>query len=104
VDRGPATGLFVGKPGVPPEIVSKANAYAEWMSGFMGNPMKMITAMLEDRDKAIEERGDARLREIQEHQGRYDTIMAIAAQNAPWFYAQGVYEKPHRGGIVKLGA
>jgi hypothetical protein len=89
VDRDPATGVFLAKPGVPAEIAQKVNAYADWKAKFDRNPAQVINGMVEQRAKAIA--ADV-VREQLQAQTREQTIGQIVAENRSWIYqldAQG---------------
>lgn len=93
VDRDPSTGLYVGKQGVPSEIVSKVNAYAEWKTAYDRDPAKMINGMVEAKAKQI---ASTEFREQFAAQAREQSIESIVQQNAPWLYARDAAGQPVR--------
>lgn len=92
VDRDQATGVFLAKPGVAPEVAQKVNEYAEWKARFDRNPAAVL-------DKLVEQRAQSIARQtVQEQMGQYqaqNVIQQIAAENADW-----LYQKDEAGRLV----
>lgn len=85
VDRDPATGIYVAKPGADPAYAQKVNAFAEWKQKYDRNPAAVLNAMVEERARTIaDERFDARYAERE----RQSAINSIVSQNAEWMYAR----------------
>jgi hypothetical protein len=85
------TGMYLSKPGAPPEVAQKVNAFADWQEKFRNNPLEMITPAIEDRlSKAVEERVAT---VIASHQ-RTQSINQIVAQNSDWLYQAGADGRP----------
>lgn len=83
VDRDEATGMWVGKPGVPQSIVDGTQKYADWMQGFQRNPMATLNPWLEDRlESLVTERLDARF--AAQHARTQAT--SILDQHSSWLY------------------
>jgi hypothetical protein len=83
VDRDPQTGLFVGKPGVPAEIVKGVNEYARWQERFQKNPVEFFqgyqSKVLPD---LVSKEVDRRLAEFETQRA----IDEIVRTNTPWLY------------------
>jgi hypothetical protein len=83
VDRDPVSGMFLPKPGAPPEIAQKVNAYVEWKKGFDLNPAKVLNGMVESRAAAIAQQAVQQQFAVHE---RNRSINEIATANASWLY------------------
>jgi hypothetical protein len=93
VDRDPATGLFVGKTGVPHEIVAKVNSFAQWQQKWSTQGPQMVEQMVDRRV------GDVVARAVQEQLARYQRSQAvdqIVAQNSAW-----IYQRDQQGNVVR---
>lgn len=88
VDRDQNTGLYVGKPGTPPELVNKVNAWADWQQKFQRDPIAVIRPLLEEQRTATLEAMRQELRQTMEAQQREAQVMQIARRNADWAYAK----------------
>jgi hypothetical protein len=83
VERDPGTGVYVGKPGVPPEIVQKVNAYAEWVDRRENDPEGYHSYVAEKVfEKKFAEQFEARSRQAEQTA----SINAIHQANANWLY------------------
>lgn len=83
VDRDPSTGLYVGKPGVPTEVVEKVNRFAEWRANYERDPISFAReAWREDaRQEAM------RIYQEQFAQSRREAaIERIVSENSSWLY------------------
>lgn len=83
VTRDDLTGVYVGKPGVPPEIVQKVNAYAEWVDRRENDPEGYHSHVAEKVfEKKFAEQFERRSREAEQTA----SINAIHQANAGWLY------------------
>jgi hypothetical protein len=85
VERDPASGFYLGRPGTPPEIVTAVNKYVDYQKKYASNPLAAVRPYVEQTvpdmiNKAVEQRLAAYQRE--------QTTRSIIAQNAPWMYQQ----------------
>ena len=85
VERDPATGLFFSKPGTPPVIAEKVNAYVEWKDRFDADPYSIIREGA--RAEAQEEAKKIFQEQFAEYQRNYE-IQRIATENRSWMYQQ----------------
>ena len=83
VDRDPSTGIYVGKAGVPHDIVAKVNAYADWKQKFDQNPAQMINDAAEAKAKVVAQQ--VYREQFAAHQ-QQQSIQSIVQQNASWLY------------------
>lgn len=91
VDQDPATGLYVGKPGVPPEIARRVNEFAEWQRKFRNDPLGMINRGIEERVGSLVEQ---RVKEaLQAHQAQ-SAIDSIIQRNSQWLYQKDANGRP----------
>jgi hypothetical protein len=91
VEQDPGTGMFYGKPGTPPEIVGKVNAYVEWKSNFDRNPSAVMNQMVESKAREI---AQSTFREQFEAQSRQADVQRIVTENSPWLYQQDQQGRP----------
>lgn len=106
VDRDRATGLFIAKPGVQPEIAQAVNAYAEWKDKFDQNPAAVINAQIDHRAREI---ADARFAERWQETQRESTIQSIVQENQHFLFQvdqNGQRQFDYRGQpiVTPLGA
>lgn len=86
VERDPGTGLYVGRPGTPPGIVDKVNAFAEWQGKWQRDPVGVIRgAWQEDMKRQVAEQFKEQFAAAQ----RESQINQIVQANAPWLYQVG---------------
>lgn len=88
VDRDQATGMYVGKPGTPMEVVQAVNTWADWQDKFRMNPASMIQPMLLDMRTQIQEEYRRELQASQVQAQTRSAVQQIVANNSAWFYAQ----------------
>lgn len=93
VEQDPASGLYLSKPGVPPEIGQKVTEYAEWRAKFDENP---ATAMNEMVREAAREEAKALYQQQYQEQQTQGAARDIVRQNAEWFYAKDQSGNPVR--------
>jgi hypothetical protein len=84
VEKDPATGTFVAKPGVNPAFADKVQAYADsvesWTTSLTRNPQQALTPLIEQvAAKVIEDR-------FGQHQATAEAQQILAA-NESWLYA-----------------
>jgi hypothetical protein len=97
VDRDPATGLYVGKPGTPPQIVERVNQFAEWSNRFSRNPFQAI----QQYQQSVVPRlvTEAVTKQLAGYQ-RQQAVDQILAANSHWLYqhdADGRVQTDYRG-------
>jgi hypothetical protein len=97
VDRDPATGLYVGKPGTPPQIVERVNQFAEWSNRFSRNPFQAI----QQYHQAVVPKlvTEAVTKQLAGYQ-RQQAVDQILAANSQWLYqhdADGRVATDYRG-------
>lgn len=83
VERDPATGIYVGKPGVPHEIVQKVNTFADWKAKYDANPGALINEAAEAKAKVIAQQ--VYREQFAQHQ-QQQSIQSIMHQNSSWLY------------------
>lgn len=83
VERDPSTGLYVGKPGVPAEVVEKVNRFAEWRANYERDPIGVA------REAWREDARQEAMRIYQEQfaqMKRNADIERIVSENSSWLY------------------
>ena len=93
VERDPATGIYVAKPGADPQFAAKVNAFATWKANYDRNPAAVLNGMVEARAKAI---AAETVREQLAVQGREQTVRSIVAENSQWLYQRDQAGQPVR--------
>lgn len=83
VERDPATGIYLPRPGAPPEVAAKVNAYVEWKKKFDLNPASVLNGMVESRASEIARQQVAEQFAVH---NRNQAISEIASANTPWLY------------------
>ena len=88
VTQDPASGVYVGKPGTPANIVQAVNDYADWQKAFTRNPAAVMQQYAESREQAMVEKIQQQFEQrLAARETEYRT-REIVAQNSPWFYAK----------------
>lgn len=83
VEQDPATGLYIGKAGVPADVVEKVNRFAEWRSKYEEDPIGVARlAWQEDARKVAQEVYAAQFAQMR----REAEIDRIVSQNSSWLY------------------
>jgi hypothetical protein len=82
VDRD-ASGVFVGKPGVPPEIVDAVNKYAEWREEYETNPASVLKPWVESEAKRI---ASETVKAQIDRQRTDSAVQGVMQANASWLY------------------
>ncbi len=97
VERDQATGVYIARPGVPPEIARQVNEYADWQARFQRNPTEFITQAAQAQAREI---AAQTFREQYAQVQREQTVQSILAENRSWLYqtdAAGQVVRQHGG-------
>jgi hypothetical protein len=79
------------KPGAPPEIAAKVNAYVDWKKRFDANPAAVLNPMVESRASEIARQ---QVQQYFAEQTRATAINEIATANAAWLYQKDATGRP----------
>lgn len=94
VERDPTSGIVLGKPGTPPEIVDAANKYVAWKDAYDRDPAGVISGMVEARASEVAEKlFTNRFAEIEQRQA----VSEIQRANSEWLYARDANGNAMRG-------
>lgn len=94
VDRDPASGVFLAKPGVNPAVADAVNQYDRWYQKYGLNPQAAVRPMLEaELPKMLGNVIETKFAEWQ----RQQTISGIVQRNAEWMYQTGSDGRPQIG-------
>jgi hypothetical protein len=85
VEFDQSTGMYLSKPGAPPWVGEKVQAYSEWKERYDANPAAVMNEAI--REAAREEAQTLYRTEFQQQQTRSQAAK-IVSDNAPWFYAK----------------
>jgi hypothetical protein len=83
VEFDPQTGLAVGKPGTPPQIVDAVNKRLEWQTTWDSNPIDVVKQAARDE---IDAYAAAKFEQMYQERQREENARRIIAENEPWMY------------------
>lgn len=103
VERDPATGAYVAKPGVNPAIAEKVQAFADWTGRFQRDPLSVIQPWFEEQ---VNTKVTQQVQQIVQQQfgqvAEQQTISSIMQGHSAWLYAKDASGNPVRDRSGKL--
>jgi Ni,Fe-hydrogenase III component G len=82
-ERDPGTGVFVGKPGVAPEIVAKVNDYLAWHERKESDPEGYMTHVV---NKVFKQQFAEQFQQYRQQTAQEQAISEIQRSNSEWLY------------------
>lgn len=94
VDRDPASGMFLAKPGADPRIAAAVNVYDQWLQKTNANP---VAAMQPYVQQEVPNLVRQEVANALAHYQRQQNVERIVSTNSAWMYANGPDGRPQVG-------